>query len=52
MMLSQGSAICDIIWLHTQCFQLGEMQDLLGFLCGFVCVSLALKCHVTDTETL
>lgn len=28
--LSQGSALCDIIWLHTQHFLLWEMLDLLG----------------------
>lgn len=52
VMLSQGSAVCDVIWLHIQCFLLGEMLDLLGGLFGFVCVSLVLKCHVTDTQTL
>lgn len=37
LMLSQGLAICDIIWLHTQCFLLGEMLDLLGVF-GLLCL--------------
>lgn len=39
VMLSQGSAVCDVIWLHTQCFLLGEMLDLLG---GFVWLCLCI----------